>query len=422
VTSAPKRGPAALLTDSALAARLRLLFPGEALGGAALIACAVVALAWANSPWASVYFGLLHTEVPVRVGGFHLELSLLHWINDLVMAVFFLVVGLEIKRELLAGELAEPRRAALPVAGALGGMLVPALIYAALNAGGAAARGWGIPMATDIAFSLGVLALLGERVPRGLTVFLTALAIVDDLGAVAVIAIFYTAQLDLGALAIAGVIGAFLLALGLRGVRRLAPYLVLAPFLWLFMFRSGVHATIAGVVLGIAVPLGVVGARAGDRSPLERLEHALKPWVTWGVMPLFAFANAGVSLAGMTPRSLAEPAAIGVALGLFVGKPVGIFLLSWISVRLKLASLPRGASWRQVWGVGMIAGIGFTVALFVASLSFHPGDGLEDRAKIGVLIGSLLSGVLGTFALGVALGRKTAKPAALEGPPARASD
>jgi NhaA family Na+:H+ antiporter len=372
--------------------------------GAVLILCAVVAMLLANSPWAGAYFGALHSALPLHLGPLRLDLTLHGWINDLLMAVFFFVVGLEIKRELLVGELNDARRAALPIAGALGGMIAPALLYAAFNAHGPGAHGWGIPMATDIAFSIGVLAILGARVPHGLVVFLTALAIVDDLGAVAVIALFYMGELDLAALAIALALAAALGWFGARRSRlalRVAPYLVAAPFLWYFMFRSGVHATIAGVLLGFAVPLG----------PLERLERALVRGVKWGVMPVFALANAGVALGGMTPASLLLPPAIGVSLGLVLGKPVGIFAASWLAVRMGLASLPRAATWRHLWGVGMIAGIGFTVALFVASLAFHPGDGLEDLAKIGVLVGSLVSGVIGTLVLGSMLPPKNAKPA-----------
>jgi Na+:H+ antiporter, NhaA family len=382
---------------------LRTLFPGDAVGGVILIACATVALAWANSPWAGHYFALLHAHLPFSLGPFALDLSLLHWINDLLMAVFFLVVGLEIKREFVAGELKDPRRAALPIAGAIGGMAVPALIYVALNAGGPGARGWGIPMATDIAFSLGVLALLGPRVPRGLTVFLAALAIVDDLGAVCVIALFYTARLNLAALVVALALVTLLAVLARFGVRRLSLYLAAAPLLWWFMHESGVHATIAGVLLGFVVPIGKGGDPNLSDSPLETLEHALKPWVTWLVMPVFALANAGVALGGLSPAALAEPIAAGCAVGLFVGKPIGIFGLSWLAVRFRVARLPRGADWSALWAVAMIAGIGFTMSLFVAALSFHGGDGLEDRAKLGVLVGSLASGVLGTFVLARAL-------------------
>ena len=384
---------------------LRELFPGDALGGVVLIACAVVAMAWANSPWGASYFGLLGTHLPVSIGPIALDLSVLHWINDLVMAVFFLVVGMEIKREFLGGELKDPRRAALPIAGALGGMIVPALIYTAFNHGTAAAHGWGIPMATDIAFSLGVLALLGPRVPRGLTVFLAALAIADDLGAVLVIAVFYTAQLNLGALWVAGGIVALLALLERLGVRRLSVWLAAAPFLWFFMHASGVHATIAGVLLGWTVPLGKAGDPDISDSPLETLEHGLKPWVTWGVMPLFALANAGVAMGGMTLASLAHPVAAGVGLGLLLGKPIGILGLSFLTVRLGWAKLPRGAGWLQVAGVGLIAGIGFTVALFVASLSFRGVAGLEPLAKIGILTASTLAAVVGALFLKWGLGR-----------------
>jgi NhaA family Na+:H+ antiporter len=359
------------------------------IGGVVLIASAALAMAWANSPWASGYFGLLAHHLAV----FGLDLPVLHWINDLLMAFFFLVVGMEIKREFLAGELNDPRRAALPIAAALGGMIVPASIYAAFNHGGPGAHGWGIPMATDIAFSLGVLALLGPRVPRGVTVFLTALAIADDLGAVLVIALFYTAQLNLAALACAG---ALVIVLAWSGERRLWVYLVAAPFLWWFMHVSGVHATIAGVLLGWAIPL----------APLEALERALKPWVTWLVMPLFALANAGVALSGMSVAALAQPVPAGVALGLFLGKPIGIFGMSWLLVRAGWAKLPRGATWTHMAGVGMIAGIGFTVALFVASLSFRGGAGLEPLAKIGILAASSAAAVVGATFLGWTLARR----------------
>jgi NhaA family Na+:H+ antiporter len=383
---------------------LRELFPGEAVGGVVLITCAVLAMAWANSPGAASYFGLLHAKVPVVLGSFALELSALHWINDLLMAVFFLVVGLEIKREFVAGELKDPRRAALPIAGAIGGMVVPALLYAAFNAGGTGAHGWGIPMATDIAFSLGVLALLGTRVPRGLTVFLAALAIVDDLGAVSVIAIFYTAKLDLGALLVALGIVTLLGIIARLGVHRLSVYLAAAPVLWYFMFLSGVHATIAGVLLGFVVPMGKAKDADFSKSPLATLEHALKPWITWLVMPIFALANAGVALSGMGLTAFAHPVAAGCSVGLFVGKPLGIFFVAWLAVRVGLAKLPRGADWGKLWAVAMIAGIGFTMSLFVASLSFKGSHELEDVAKLGVLLGSLASGVLGTWLMSRALG------------------
>ena len=404
----PDPGPPRRRTFDAL----RELFPGDAIGGVVLLGCAAFALAWANSPWADAYFALLHLHLPLRVGALGLELSLLHWINDLLMAVFFLVVGLEIKREFRAGELADPRRAALPIAGALGGMLVPAAIYAAFNAGGPGAPGWGIPMATDIAFSLGVLALLGPRVPRGLTIFLAALAIVDDLGAVLVIAVFYTARLDVGSLAVAAAILVLLAFLARFGVQRLSVYLAAAPFLWWFVFHSGVHATIAGVLLGFVIPLGRAGDPDIHDSPLEALEHALKPWVAWLVMPAFALANAGVRFGAAegSPGALAGPIAAGCALGLFLGKPLGILGLSWLAVRLGAARLPRRADWGKLGAVAMIAGIGFTMSLFVAALSFRGDRVLEDQAKVGVLLGSLASGVAGAYALARALGRSPRRP------------
>jgi len=368
--------------------KIQDLLPGDAKSGAVLIACAAVALYCANSPLAPAYFGTLHLEL--------FGLTVLHWINDLLMAGFFFVVGMEIKREFVSGELAEPKRAMLPIAGALGGMIVPAVIYVAFNAGGPGARGWGIPMATDIAFSLGVLALLGPRVPRGLTVFLAALAIADDLGAVLVIAVFYTASLQ-----VASLLGALVLVVVLAVLarwRRLWPYAVAAAPLWMLMHASGVHATIAGVLMGWTLPV----------HALPKLEHAMKPWVTWFVMPVFALANAGVTLAqGVT---LAHPVALGVGLGLLVGKPLGIVGLSWLLVRFRLAELPRGATWPQLAGVGVIAGIGFTVALFVASLSFPEDPGLESFAKIGILTGSLVAAVAGTIFLSKALRRAPDRP------------
>ncbi len=390
---------------------LRELFPGDAPGGVALIACAVLAMAWANSPWGGSYFALLATPLPVAIGPVALDLSVLHWINDLAMAVFFLVVGMEIKREFLAGELKDPRRAALPIAGALGGMIAPALIYAAFNHGGPGAHGWGIPMATDIAFSLGVLALLGPGVPRGITVFLAALAIADDLGAVLVIAVFYTAQLNLGALWTSAGLVVLLAVLQRAGVKRLGVYLAVAPFLWFFMHASGVHATIAGVAFGCTIPLGKAGDANFADSPLETLEHALKPWVTWLVMPLFALANAGVALQGMSLASLAQPVAAGVSVGLLAGKPIGILLLSWLTVRLGWAKLPRGTGWFQMAGVGMLAGIGFTVALFVASLSFRGGSELEPLAKIGILTASTISAIAGALLLRQGLARASVREA-----------
>jgi len=387
----------------------------EAKGGILLFLAALVAFALSNSPAASVYFALREVPVAVRFGDFYLEKNLLLFVNDFLMAIFFLLVGLELKRELTTGELRTPRRAALAIAAALGGMIVPALIYTALNAGGPGAAGWGVPMATDIAFALGVLALLGRRVPLALKVFLTALAIVDDLGAVLVIALFYTAKLSVPALLKAGLVYLGLLVLARLGVRNLVPYLLLGLVLWFFVLKSGVHATVAGVLLAFAIPLAtgkkplaVASEAAADpeeaearleaieaeaasaQSPLHRLEHLLHPWVAYGILPVFAFMNAGVALGGL----VLGPVALGAFLGLLLGKPIGIALFSYLAVRAGLAQLPSGIGWNAILGVGMVAGIGFTMALFIAGLAFE--GALLDQAKVGVLSASVAAALLGT--------------------------
>jgi len=387
----------------------------EAKGGILLFLAALVAFALSNSPAASVYFALREVPVAVRFGDFYLEKNLLLFVNDFLMAIFFLLVGLELKRELTTGELRTPRRAALAIAAALGGMIVPALIYTALNAGGPGAAGWGVPMATDIAFALGVLALLGRRVPLALKVFLTALAIVDDLGAVLVIALFYTAKLSVPALLKAGLVYLGLLVLARLGVRNLVPYLLLGLVLWFFVLKSGVHATVAGVLLAFAIPIAAgrkalaVGAEteadpeeaearleaieaeaASAQSPLHRLEHLLHPWVAYGILPVFAFMNAGVALGGL----VLGPVALGAFLGLLLGKPIGIALFSYLAVRAGLAQLPSGIGWNAILGVGMVAGIGFTMALFIAGLAFE--GALLDQAKVGVLSASVAAALLGT--------------------------
>ncbi len=390
----------------------------EAKGGVLLFAAALLAFALSNSPAADAYFALREISVAVRFGGFHLEKDLLHFVNDFLMAIFFLLVGLELKRELLSGELKEPRRAALAIAAALGGMVVPALIYTALNAGGPGAAGWGVPMATDIAFALGVVALLGKRVPFALKVFLTALAIVDDLGAVLVIAFFYTAKLSLPALLKAGLVYLGLLGLGRFGVRNLTPYLLLGLVLWYFILKSGIHATLAGVLLAFAIPI-VVGRKAIPRpettpadpeeaeaeleqleaeaaqaqSPLHRLEHLLHPWVAYGILPVFAFMNAGVSLEAIA----LGPVAWGAFWGLLLGKPMGILAFSYLAVRTGLARLPAGVGWYAIASAGVVAGIGFTMALFIAGLAFS--GPLLDQAKIGVLSASVAAALLGAAML-----------------------
>jgi NhaA family Na+:H+ antiporter len=378
------------------ASAVRALLKCEAGGGLVLMAAAAAAVVIANSPLAPAYFGLLKTYV----GG----LSILHWINDVLMAVFFLLVGLEIKREFLDGQLSTWPRRILPGVAAAGGMLAPALIYIALNAGAPETiRGWAIPTATDIAFALGVLALLGSRVPVSLKIFLTALAIIDDLGAVAIIAAFYTADLALAWLSLAGLMLVALVGLNRTGIERLAPYLALGAVLWFFVLKSGVHATLAGVALAMMIPLRPSPGRPEDpASPLHILEHALHPWVAFLIVPVFGFANAGVSLLGMSWAALLAPVPLGIAAGLFVSKQIGVFLTTWIVVKLKWADCPEHASLAQVYGVSLLCGIGFTMSLFIGLLAFPTSPELQDAVKIGVLAGSVLSAVVGAFVLAFA--------------------
>ena len=410
-------------------------FRTEAAGGALLVACACTALIVANSAWADAYHGLLATTIAVAGGEHELSLTVHQWINDGLMALFFLLVGLEIKREALAGELASPRQAALPIAAAMGGMVVPASIYFLTNGGGMEPRGWAIPMATDIAFALGVLALVAPRAPSGLKIFLAALAIVDDLGAVLVIALFYTGAIAWGAVGVAGLILLLLIILNVLRVRSLTPYLVLGVGLWYFVHESGVHATIAGVLLAFAIPtrtrinaaefsakargfldyfdrtetgdllvltskgqqeaiIGLERASEGVTAPLLRLEHALHGLSAYVVMPLFAFSNAGVGLSGAAGGRVA----LAVILGLVVGKPLGITVAALAAVRLRLASLPEGVTWTALHGCAWLGGIGFTMSLFIATLAFD-GTTLLDSAKVGILGGSIVSGVVGAIVL-----------------------
>ena len=382
------------------ASALRTFLESEAAGGIILMGVAVLALAVANSPLAPIYFGLLKTYV----GG----LSILHWINDALMAVFFLLVGLEIKRELVDGQLSTWPRRILPGIAAAGGMAVPALVYVALNLGTPATlRGWAIPSATDIAFALGVLALLGSRVPVSLKIFLTALAILDDLGAIAIIAAFYTDDLAPGWLALAGVTLAVLAGLNRGGVAQLAPFLGLGALLWFFVLKSGVHATLAGVALALTVPIRPSPGHPDDpASPLHKLEHAIQPWVGFLIVPIFGFANAGVSLSGMSWATLLEPVTLGIAAGLFVGKQVGVFLSTWATVRLDLADCPEHASWAQVYGMSLLCGIGFTMSLFIGLLAFPKSAELQDAVKVGVLAGSLVSTLAGILVLRFAPGAR----------------
>ncbi len=408
-------------------------------GGIALIAAAIVALVWANSPWGDSYTQLWATELSVGLGGFSIEKDLTHWINDGLMAVFFLVVGLEIKREILVGELSSPRRAALPIAAAIGGAVLPAVIYVAINFGTEGVYGWGIPMATDIAFALGVLALLGERAPLGLKVFMTALAIVDDIVAVVVIAVFYTSDVSWSALVIGAAFLAALVTANLAGVGKPLVYVLLGIGLWFAFLQSGVHATIAGVLLAMTVPASSFidtgeflqrsrslldrFERAGERGdsvlcneerqgtlhalnsaneevepPLQEMEHALHPWVVFGIMPLFALANAGVVVDEDFAATLLNPVSLGIVAGLLLGKQFGIALFAWLAVKSGISELPGGTTWRHVYGAGWLGGIGFTMSLFISDLAFTDGP-LLDVAKLGILVASLIAGVVGWMIL-----------------------
>ena len=380
---------------------LRGLMDSEAAGGLILIAAAALALLLANSPFAGAYFEALD----VRVGG----TTILHGINDALMTLFFLLVGLEIKREMVDGELATWPRRMLPGFAAAGGMIVPALIYVALNYDEPLnLRGWAIPTATDIAFALGVLRLLGPRVPVSLKVFLTALAIIDDLGAVALIALLYTKGLSFGWLAVAALVVTFLWAANRARVVRLAPYLLLGCLLWFATLQSGIHATLSGVALALTIPVTPSPGRPDDRlSPLHRLEHLLQPWVAYLIIPLFGFANAGVSLTTMTLDGAAAGVPVGIAAGLFFGKQLGVFAFSWAAIRLGLADRPKGATYLQLYGVCLLCGIGFTMSLFIGMLAFPDGRELNESVKLGVLLGSLLSAVAGSFILAVATRRSS---------------
>jgi NhaA family Na+:H+ antiporter len=359
----------------------------------ALMGAVALAMLISNSSLGPSYHAALLAPVTLGIAPLALTKDLLHWINDGLMAVFFLLVGLEIKRECLVGDLASPRRALLPAAGALGGMLVPALVYAWCNlAHPATLAGWPIPTATDIAFALGVLALVGTRAPASLRIFLLALAVIDDLGAIVLIAVLFTQKLSLLALLMAVVCLALLLLLNRAGVLRLWPYLLVGFLLWLSVLRSGVHATLAGVALGLVIPL----PRGGGAGGAVRLEHALHPWVTFVILPLFALGNAGVTLTMGDAAALTHPVIIGIASGLLLGKLVGVFSFTWLAVRLGLGALPPGVSWRHLFGVALLTGIGFTMSLFLGTLAL-PDDALQTYVRFGVLIGSTLAALAGVF-------------------------
>ncbi|MEA3015763.1 MAG: Na+:H+ antiporter, NhaA family [Sphingomonadales bacterium] len=382
---------------------LRAFLDSEAAGGMALIAAAAAALALANSPLGPLYHDLVHAETgPALTPGIG-PMSVHLWINDALMALFFLLVGLEIKRELVDGRLATWNQRRLPAIAAAVGMIVPALIYLALTAGAAGlSRGWAIPAATDIAFAIGVLALLGSRAPTSLKLFLTTVAIVDDMGAVAIIALAYTESLNALALGAGAAILFAMYMLGRSGVRALPPYLIAAAALWYAVLLSGVHATVAGVLAAMMIPIVRTGRPDAAESPLHRIEHAIAPWVAFLIVPLFGFANAGVSLDGISAGDVLAPLPLGIAAGLFVGKQIGIFGAVWLAVRCGIASKLRGATWLQVYGVATLCGIGFTMSLFIAALAFPHEPALVEEAKIGILLGSFASAVTGFLILRLA--------------------
>lgn len=368
----------------------------ESAGGILLIAAGALALLVANSPAAGIYDALLETHAEVRIGALGIDRSLLHWINDGLMAIFFLLVGLEIKREVLEGELSDSAQVTLPVIAAIGGMAIPSAIFVWLNSGNPAALGgWAIPTATDIAFALGVLALLGKRVPGSLKLFLLTVAIVDDLGAILIIALFYADDLAPVSLVIAAVILAILIAMNRLGVVSVVPFVLLGTVLWAAVLKSGVHATLAGVLLAFCIPLRVKSGN--EHAPLRTLERDLHPSVAYGILPLFAFANAGVALGGTSWSSFLEPVPLGVLAGLFIGKPAGVLGASWLAIRLGVAKLPEGAGWPGLWGVAMLCGIGFTMSLFIGTLAFeNAGSEYASATRLGIVAGSLLS-ALGGF-------------------------
>ena len=376
-----------------LSSPFKWFFKLEAASGLVLLISAVIALIISNSNFSSLYFETLQSYLFIGINNIGLKMSLHHWINDALMAVFFFFVTLEIKREFINGELSSPKQALLPIIAAIGGMLVPALIYIYINFGnGDTINGWAIPSATDIAFSLGVLSLLGSRVPISLKVFLTALAIIDDLGAIIIIAFFYAGDLSIKYLSLLLLTFIVLLILNKSGVKKFLPYLILGLILWFFTYQSGVHATISGVLLATVIPHR---KKNKEYSLLTKIEHNISSYVAFGIMPLFALANAGVSLDGINLESLLSPVPLGIVLGLFVGKQIGVFLFSIIAIKLKIAQMPNNANWMSFYGVGILAGIGFTMSLFIGNLAFVENIEYIDSVKIGVLTGSLLSTLIG---------------------------
>jgi len=375
-------------------------FQLEAASGLVLLIAAIIALVISNSSFGGLYFNTLEHYLFIGINEFGLKLSVYHWINDLLMAIFFFFVTLEIKREFIQGELSNLKKALLPIIGAVGGMVIPALVYVSINFGNSETiNGWAIPSATDIAFSLGILSLLGSRVPISLKIFLTALAIIDDLGAILIIAFFYSGDLSVSYLSLILITYIFLLVLNKFGVRKFLPYLIIGAFMWFFTYKSGIHATIAGVLLASTIPHRI---KDKDFSLLIKLEHAISPYVAFIIMPIFAFANAGVSLEGLSLSSLLLPVPLGILLGLFVGKQVGVMIFSYIAVKIGAAQMPDNSSWFSLYGVSVLTGIGFTMSLFVGNLAFTENIQYIDGVKIGVLAGSLLSTLFGYFILIIA--------------------
>jgi len=372
-------------------------FKLESASGLVLLIAAIIALVISNSNFSELYFGTLEQYLFIGINNFGLKLSVHHWINDLLMAIFFFFVTLEIKREFIQGELSNLKKALLPIIGAVGGMVIPALVYVAINFGNTETlNGWAIPSATDIAFSLGILSLLGSRVPISLKIFLTALAIIDDLGAILIIAFFYSGDLSITYLSLILISYIFLLVLNKFGVKKFVPYLIIGTFMWFFTYKSGIHATIAGVLLASTIPHR---NKDKDFSLLIKIEHAISPYVAFMIMPIFAFANAGVSLDGLSLLSLLQPVPLGILLGLFVGKQVGVMLFSFFAVKFGVAEMPDNSSWLSLYGVSVLTGIGFTMSLFVGNLAFAENIQYIDGVKIGVLAGSLLSTLFGYFIL-----------------------
>ena len=380
-----------------ITAPFKWFFKLEAASGLILLIAAVIALLWSNSNIGYLYFDILDTHFSIGIRNFILDLSILHWINDVLMAIFFFVVTLEIKREFIQWELSKPKQALLPIIGAIGGMAVPAAIYIIINLDtGYTLKGWAIPSATDIAFSIGVLSLLGSRVPISLKVFLTALAIIDDLGAIIIIAFFYSTQLQYTFLLLMLLSFLILIFLNKLGIKRFFPYLLIGVFLWFFTHGSGIHSTISGVLLACTIPHK--NSEKG-KSLLLNLEHLLSPYVAFGIMPLFAFANAGVVLDNFSFKSMLLPVPLGIICGLFLGKQIGVFLFSFLSIKFKIAEMPSNSNWMKLYGVGILTGIGFTMSLFIGNLAFVDLPNVLDEVKIGVLVGSGLSALIGYFLL-----------------------